>query len=205
MMIMQTEDCMSLTRWNCPIFSFIPKRTVATLSLSEWNSLTVKMLWYLMISSIARNGVIMMPDTDTAGYEIPLIFTFSEIIASDKKTDRVKELQLSALGQLRSCLRHYKSLGYVDSLLYAIAEKKGKLILEITSKTEMDKLMKPRCPHFDGNKFVEDKYVIPEEEMICWSQTSLQGPLNEIGFKRYMELFQKYLPDAYEKHIKPHL
>lgn len=144
-----------------------------------------------------------MPDTDGTGFEIPLIFTFSEILVSEKKTDRVKELQFSALGQLRSYLRHYKSLGYMDSLLYAIAEKKGKLILEVTSKSEMDKLMKPHCPHFDGNKFVEDKYVIPEEEMICWSQTSLQGPLNEIGFKRYMELFQRVFPDAYEKRIKP--
>ena len=145
----------------------------------------------------------MMPDTDTAGYEIPLIFTLAEIIASDKKSDKVIELQFSAVRTLAGHLNYYKSLGYTDSLLYAIAEKKGKLILEITSKAEMDKLMKPHCPHFDGNKFVDDKYVIPEEEMICWSQTSLQGPLNEIGFKRYMELFQKYLPDAYKKHIKP--
>ncbi len=145
----------------------------------------------------------MMPDTDTAGYEIPLIFTLSEIIASDKKSDKVIELQFSAVRTLAGHLNYYKSLGYTDSLLYAIAEKKGKLILEITSKTEMDKLMKPHCPHFDGNKFVDDKFVIPEEEMICWSQTSLQGPLNEIGFKRYMELFRKYLPDAYKKHVKP--
>ena len=146
-----------------------------------------------------------MPDADVAGFEIPLIFTFSEILVSESKTDKVKELQLSALGQLRSYLGYYQSLGYMDSLLYTIAEKKGKLILEITSKAEMDKFMKPHCPHFDGNKFVDDKYVIPEEEMICWSQASLQGPLNEIGFKRYIELFQKYLPDAYEKHIKPNL
>ncbi len=145
----------------------------------------------------------MMPDNDVKGYEIPLVFLFSEILVSDKKSDRVRELQFSAVRTLAGHLNYYKSLGYMDSLLYAIAEKKGKLILEITSKAEMDKLMKPHCPHFDGNKFVDDKYVIPEEEMICWSQTSLQGPLNEIGFKRYMELFRKYLPDAYEKCIKP--
>ena len=145
-----------------------------------------------------------VPDANTEGFDIPLIFFFSEILVSEKKSDRVRELQFSAVRTLAGYLRYYKSLGYMDSLLYAIAEKKGKLILKITSKTEMDKLMKPHCPHFDGNKFVDDKYVIPEEEMICWSQTSLQGPLNEIGYKRYMELFQRILPEVYEKQIKPH-
>lgn len=163
------------------------------------------MLWYFKISSITRNGVTTVSDVNMKGFEIPLIFSFSEILVSEQKPDRVRELQFSALRTLAGHLRYYKSLGYMDSLLYGIAEKKGKLILEITSKTEMDKLMKPHCPHFDGNKFVDNKYVISEEEMICWSQTSLQGPLNEVGYKRYMELFQRIFPDVYEKHIKPHI
>ncbi len=141
----------------------------------------------------------MMPDNDVKGYEIPLIFTLAEIIASNKITDRVRKLQFSALGRLRSYLRHYKSLGYNDDLIYAIAEKKGKFILEITSKAEMDKMLKPNHPHFDGAKFVEGKYFVPEEEMICWSQTSLQGPLNDIGFKRYMALFKMIYPQKHEE------
>lgn len=144
-------------------------------------------------------------DDKVEGFDIPLILFFSEVLVSEKKPDKVRKLQFSALRTLAGHLRYYKSLGYMDRLLYAIAEKKGKLILEITSKTEMDKLMQPHYPNYDGNKFVDDKYVIPEEEMICWSQTSLQGPLNEVGFKRYMELFQRILPDAYEKHIEQQL
>ena len=31
----------------------------------------------------------------------------------------------------------------------------------------------------------------PEEEAICWSETSLRGTLNEAGYKRYMEVFQE--------------
>ena len=144
-------------------------------------------------------------DDKVEGFDIPLILFFSEVLVSEQKPDKVRKLQFSALRRLAGHLRYYKSLGYMDRLLYAIAEKKGKLILEITSKTEMDKLMQPHYPNYDGNKFVDDKYVIPEEEMIFWSQTSLQGPLNEVGFKRYMELFQRILPDAYEKHIEQQL
>lgn len=147
----------------------------------------------------------IVPDVNVEGFDIPLILFFSEVLVSEKKPDKVRKLQFSALRTLAGHLRYYKSLGYMDRLLYAIAEKKGKLILEITSKTKMDKLMQPHCPNYDGNKFVDDKYVIPEEEMICWSQTSLKEPLNEAGFKRYMELFQRILPDAYEKHIEQQL
>ena len=41
------------------------------------------------------------------------------------------------------------------------------------------------------NEFITSKYCIPEEEMIMWSCTSLKAPLNEAGFKRYMQLFKE--------------
>ncbi len=138
-----------------------------------------------------------MADTGFGSYEIPLIFAFSEILVSSDNTDHIKELQLSALGQLRSYLRHYQSLGYMDRLIYTIAEKKCKLLLEITTKADMEKLIKPRCPQFDGNKFVTDELMIPEEELIGWSQASLSAPLNGAAFKRYMELFKQVLPQEY--------
>ena len=59
----------------------------------------------------------------------------------------------------------------------------------------MNKLLKPSYPYFNGNKFIPDKYNVIEEELICWSETSLQGPLNEIGFKRYTELFNILFPE----------
>lgn len=67
----------------------------------------------------------------------------------------------------------------------------------ITSKTEMEKMLNPHCPTYNGNEFIPDKYNIPEEELICWSQTSLKAPLNDAGFKRFMEVFKLVLPDLF--------
>lgn len=121
---------------------------------------------------------------------------YAEIIAGDIP-DRIRELQFLGIRRLQSYLGHYQKLGYAEKLLYAIAEKKGRLICSVSSRTEMEKLLKPRCPHYDGNKFIPDEFCIPEEELICWSETSLQAPLNEAGLHRYMELFSQIFPAEY--------
>ena len=43
--------------------------------------------------------------------------------------------------------------------------------------------------------FIPDAYSVPEEELICWSETSLKGPLTAESFQRYMELFKQVLPE----------
>ena len=50
-------------------------------------------------------------------------------------------------------------------------------------------------PHYDGAGFIPAAYSVPEEELICWSETSLKGPLTAEGFQRYMELFKQVLPE----------
>jgi len=127
-------------------------------------------------------------------YMTVIIPCIAEIAASDIP-DRIKELRLGAVGYLQRYLRHYRQLGYMPMLLYAIAEKKCQMIGSITSKSEMEKLIRPNCPHYDGAKFIPDAYSVPEEELICWSETSLKGPLNAVGFQRYMELFKQILPE----------
>ena len=89
----------------------------------------------------------------------------------------------------------YERLGYNSSLLEAISEKKSQMVLQVSSQTELDKVICPRAPHFDGNKLIPDKYSIPEEELICWCETSLRGPLNEYGQHRYMEVFRQVFPE----------
>ena len=129
-------------------------------------------------------------------WELIIAQTLAELLLSDKQ-DKIKELRISALQTLRNQLKNYKELGFIDRLLTAIAEKKCEFLMELTSKTEIEKMLKPHCPTFNGNEFIPDKYHIPEEELICWSQTSLQAPLNGAGFKRYMEVFKLVLPDLY--------
>ena len=76
----------------------------------------------------------------------------------------------------------YDELGYSDKLLHGIAEKKGAMIMSASSKTEMDKILKSKVPLFDGVRFIADRYLLPEEELICWSEASLRAPLNEYAF-----------------------
>lgn len=133
-----------------------------------------------------------------ADFDVILIPFMTEILMDESTSDTVKDLRLNALGQLRAYLSRYARLGYIPELLFAIAEKKGKLITEISSKTEMEKMLKPHCPRYNGANFVPDNYCIPEEELICWSETSLRGPLNDVGFKRYMELFKSVFPEYAE-------
>ena len=76
------------------------------------------------------------------------------------------------------------------------------MIKEATSRTEMKKFLQPRCPHYDGEKFIEDPYIIPEEELICWSYASLRFPLNSIGAARFKELFDRIFPDGVKGGIR---
>lgn len=131
-------------------------------------------------------------DTD---YMTVLIPYFTEIAFSQDVSDKIRKLRLDAFDVLKSRLAFYKDRGYMESLLCAIARKKAEMILETTTKTEMEKVMSLRPPHFDGNKFIPDKYAVPEEEMISWAETSYLAPLNEAGFQRYMELVKQILPE----------
>ena len=131
-------------------------------------------------------------------YMTVIIVCIAEIAVSDA-ADQVKKLRLGAIGSLQRCLRYYRQLGYMPKLLYAIAEKKCRMIGSITSKSEMEQVIRPRCPHYDGNRFIPDAYSVPEEELICWSETSLKAPLNAAGFQRYMELFKQILPEESRK------
>lgn len=128
--------------------------------------------------------------------EFDMIRAFVEILLTENVPDKVKDYRLSALRGLGGYLKYYEKSGYCEKLIMNIAEKKIKMIMQLQSKAEIDKILKPRCPHYDGNKFIPDKYNVLEEELICWSETSLLAPLNKAGTKRYMELFKKVFPEV---------
>lgn len=131
--------------------------------------------------------------------DVILIPRIAEVISSEDTPEKVRALRLSALRDLKGQLAYYQNLGYAERLIQGIAEKRSAMIMRTSTKTEMQKVMTPRAPHYDGAKFVPDEYNIPEEEIIAWSQTSLKAPLNSVGFKRYMELFSLLFPEEKEK------
>ncbi len=126
-----------------------------------------------------------------------LIEAISKVIVGDMK-DNVRLYRFEALQKLRGILNFYSNLGYMDELISRIAEKKVALILSSTNKSDFTQILRPRPPAYDGNKFVPGPFNVPEEELICWSQTSLQAPLNHIGFERYIEVFKSCFPEKWE-------
>ena len=64
-----------------------------------------------------------------------IIPNFAEILVDDKSSNHVKEIRFNGLKRLQSQIEFYKSRGFVDFLLYNIAQKKGKMIMETTPQT----------------------------------------------------------------------
>ena len=129
-------------------------------------------------------------------FEMVLFFAFAEIVMDDDASGNTKSIRIDALKKVQRSLNHDHHLGYIPELTRAIAEKKCRMIKEATSKSEMEKFLQPRCPRYDGEKFIEDPYIIPEEELICWSYASLRFPLNSIGAARFQEVFKRVFPDG---------
>ena len=127
-------------------------------------------------------------------FEMVIFFAFAEIVIDEDASDDLKSLRIDAFKKVQRSLNHYHHLGYIPEQTRAIAEKKCRMIKEATSKSEMEKFLQPRCPRYDGEKFIEDPYIIPEEELICWSYASLRFPLNSIGAARFQEVFKRVLP-----------
>lgn len=129
-------------------------------------------------------------------FEMIIFFTFAEIVMDEAVSDDLKGLRVEALKKVQRSLNHYHHLGYIQQLTAAIAEKKCRMIKKATSKDEMKRFLEPRCPHYDGEKFIEDPYIIPEEELICWSYASLRFPLNSIGAARFQKVFNHVFPNG---------
>ena len=129
-------------------------------------------------------------------FEMVIFFAFAEIVMDETASDDLKSIRIDALKKVQRSLNHYHHLGYIPELTRTIAEKKCRMIKEATSKSEMEKFLQPRCPRYDGEKFIEDPYIIPEEELICWSYASLRFPLNSIGAARFQEVFKRVFPDG---------
>ena len=129
-------------------------------------------------------------------YELIILFALVEIAMDEGASEHLKKLRIAALGKVQRRLNAYHHLGYIRQLTTAIAEKKCSMIQKATSKAEINRILELRCPRYNGNKFVEDPYILPEEELIGWSCVSLQAPLNAVGAARFQELFNRIFPNG---------
>lgn len=105
-------------------------------------------------------------------YSFVMVKAYSELM-TDEISDKLRMLRFEALKTLQDRLAVYQKNGYMARLIHTIAEKRCNMIMEATTKAEMKKILALPCLHYDGSKFVMGEYHVPEEELICWSETSL--------------------------------
>ena len=145
-------------------------------------------------TSPCHTGILELLTETTDDFQLVIIPYIAAIAVSDDP-ERICDLRFWAIKEMQQYLWHYKKLGYMPKLLCAIARKKCEMLLTLTTKAEIERLVKPLCPRYDGNRFIPDQYSIPEEELICWNEAFLRAPLNEAAFKRYLELFRRVFPE----------
>lgn len=108
----------------------------------------------------------------------------------------IEELRREYVSKLVMRVSGYRRIGIDARIVSRIFEKKLLLLRNATSKTEMEAILKPSCPHYDGVKYIPGPYHVDEEELIGWSVTSLKAPLVDHAAKRYMSVFKSVFPDA---------
>lgn len=114
-----------------------------------------------------------------------------------KDDNRINKLKLKALADLFTTPRVALDFGGSNpSLTLTIYKKKIQQIREAESAGDLKlTLMHPKV-RYNGCKVVPDnKWVLPEEELILWSNTSLIAPLSQEGFERYMKIFKEVFPN----------
>lgn len=124
---------------------------------------------------------------------------FLGIIIAEDVSDTVRINRFEAFQKMRGYLKHYQERGFPLGLILGIMVRKGYMILCTTTKKDMECIVIPKAPRYDGSKFVSGEYFVPQEELICWSETSLIAPLNSVGTKRFMEVFQMVFPEKYKE------
>lgn len=132
---------------------------------------------------------------ESGDYLMALIPYFAHIIAESEITDEIRTLRWEGLCRLHEWLGGYERRNYISALLSSLATKKAELIVQARTKMEMEQICNPHVPYFDGEKFISDAYMPPEEELLCWCEASRHTPLNEIGARRYIEVFCQVFPE----------
>lgn len=118
------------------------------------------------------------------------------VLLDESINDRTRLLRMEAIRRLPSIMNIYMNEFHNEELITRIFNKKLAFIMEAASKKEIDKIMSPPDIHYDGNKIrPANEYVIPEEELLIWSRTSLMAPLIDAGYRRFEELFKEIFPE----------
>ncbi len=117
----------------------------------------------------------------------------------ESKGLEIQKASMEAFQTVYQRVRGYMG-DYLDfRLCLAILYRKGRMIEEARTKAELNEISKPSVPVKTYSGFREGLYHVPEEEILLWSYVSMETPLNDEGYHRYMELFARFFPEAAKK------
>ena len=119
-----------------------------------------------------------------------------ELLMNDELNEKLRSRRFDALRKMRGITAQYEEEGFLPELVETIFCKKADFIMKAKPKTELEEIAKPSIPRYSGGAFYPGSfYHVEEEELILWSKTSLKAPLILQGYKRYQELFKKYVKE----------
>ena len=118
----------------------------------------------------------------------------TELLMDDEVNEKLRSRRFDALRKMRGIAAQYEEDGFLPELVETVFCKKTAFIMKAKTKAELEEIIKPRVPRYSGGIFYPGNlYHVEEEELILWSKTSLKAPLISQGYKRYQELFEKYV------------
>ena len=123
-----------------------------------------------------------------------------DLAKGEAKTAAVKAAAKAAVDTIYRRVEAYLVVSFVFFLVLIIMIDKSRMITQARTKQELAEIVKPSIPHWNYGTFREGPYHVRAEEAILWSKASLEAPLNEDGFKRYMEVFTEFFPE-FEKEL----
>lgn len=110
-------------------------------------------------------------------------------------TEEIREKKLDALRETARRVAVYDNGHCYDPLiLTGYTHKMCQFILDAQKGGEINEIMSPLKPIYDGNKLIDRKYQVDEEELLGLSAASLRVPLNGIATKRMLELMYRVFP-----------
>lgn len=118
----------------------------------------------------------------------------TELLMDDEVNEKLRSRRFDALRKMREIAAQYEEDGFLPELVETVFCKKTAFIMKAKTKAELEEIIKPSTPRYSGGAFYPgNPYHVEEEELILWSKTSLKAPLISQGYKRYQELFEKYI------------
>ncbi|MEY8412006.1 hypothetical protein AALB51_12265 [Lachnospiraceae bacterium 62-26] len=120
----------------------------------------------------------------------------TELLMDNELNEKLRSRRFDALRKMRGITAQYEEEKFLPELVETVFCKKADFIMRAKTKAELEEIIKPSSPRYSGGIFYPgNPYHVEEEELILWSKTSLKAPLISQGYKRYQELFEKYVKD----------